>query len=301
MTPSPKKGPYGTLPRRALALSLGLHLATALVEPGGPPPPRGSAPGRAGPSRIRVVRRPPPAAAAEDGGRRQVVETERTGNAPPPGMETRFLGERDQAADRQTAARRVGVFKEAGRGRKDGSDGAAPGAAEARRRARKSISLADLSPAREARRAPASAAPRGSEGGREGVVGEASGNDHIDDVPLGDMTRLNTVKFKYYGFYYRIKKRLEQHWGSEIRKEARRLVRGGGRRRGRRQAVTSLAVMIDRKGNIVDIVIKSPSGVKVFDDAAVRSFNKAGPFPNPPSGILRDGVARVEWGFVVKG
>ena len=58
---------------------------------------------------------------------------------------------------------------------------------------------------------------------------------------------------------------------------------------------------MDSKGNIVDILIKSTSGIQELDEAAMESFNKAGPFPNPPSGMVKNGFATLEWGFVVKG
>ena len=49
----------------------------------------------------------------------------------------------------------------------------------------------------------------------------------------------------------------------------------------------------------MDIVLKSTSGVKELDEAAVESFNQAGPFPNPPKGMLKNGKATIDWGFVV--
>jgi outer membrane biosynthesis protein TonB len=42
------------------------------------------------------------------------------------------------------------------------------------------------------------------------------------------------------------------------------------------------------------------SGIKELDDAAIESFNDAGPFPNPPKGLVVDGKVTIEWGFVVK-
>jgi len=41
--------------------------------------------------------------------------------------------------------------------------------------------------------------------------------------------------------------------------------------------------------------------VKELDDAAIESFNKAGPFPNPPKDLISNsGTAIIKWGFVVK-
>jgi protein TonB len=57
---------------------------------------------------------------------------------------------------------------------------------------------------------------------------------------------------------------------------------------------------LDNKGNILQVRLKSTSGVDELDEAAVESFNKAGPFPNPPREMLKSGKAMIEWGFVVK-
>ena len=59
-------------------------------------------------------------------------------------------------------------------------------------------------------------------------------------------------------------------------------------------------VLLDSKGNIVDVMIQSTSGISELDEAAVESFNQAGPFPNPPKGMIQNGRALIEWGFVVK-
>ena len=66
------------------------------------------------------------------------------------------------------------------------------------------------------------------------------------------------------------------------------------------ERITSLKIKLDSKGNIVNIFVKGTSGISELDDAAIESFNKAGPFPNPPSGMLQNGFALIEWGFVVK-
>ena len=78
------------------------------------------------------------------------------------------------------------------------------------------------------------------------------------------------------------------------------LHRQGKAHRLRRERVTALVVVIDHLGNIVRVRLKSTSGVKELDDAAVESFNKAEPFPNPPHEMLKQGHAEIEWGFVVK-
>jgi protein TonB len=129
----------------------------------------------------------------------------------------------------------------------------------------------------------------------------AQSNDYVEDVPLGEQTHLNTTEFKYYGFYHRIKQKLEQHWGASLQEKMERIYKSGRQVASIDNRITSLVVKLDEKGNIVEVQISSTSGVRELDDAAIESFNKAGPFPNPPKGMMENGVARIEWGFVVKG
>jgi protein TonB len=140
----------------------------------------------------------------------------------------------------------------------------------------------------------------GIKGGTGKKPSRGQSNDYIDDLPLGDMTRVNTKEYRYFGFYDRIRKKLEQFWGSTLKKKARLLYKKGRRFPASVDRITSLKVTIDKKGNIIDIAIQGTSGVAELDEAAVESFNKAGPFPNPPSGLVKNGHADIEWGFVVK-
>ena len=114
------------------------------------------------------------------------------------------------------------------------------------------------------------------------------------------MTRLNTVEYKYYGFYHRIKQKLEQYWGNSIQKKAHALWKSGRRMPASANRITSLEVTLDKRGKIVNVNVKGSSGVRELDEAAIESFNKAGPFPNPPKGMVKNGHARIQWGFVVK-
>ena len=129
---------------------------------------------------------------------------------------------------------------------------------------------------------------------------KSASNDHVKNIPLGDITQLNTTKFKFYGFYHRIKQKLEQHWGNSFDAKAKEIYKSGKRIKGKGDKLTALLVILDNKGNILQVRLKSTSGVDELDDAAVESFNKAGPFPNPPREMLKSGKAMIEWGFVVK-
>lgn len=241
---------------------------------------------------------------------RQIVNSEQTGEKKLD-EKTRFLGESNQFFERQTIARTINTFKEAGRG---GQTGAEKSAAKSEKKkdvinslqGTKEISLSDLAVTRVMNDNVPISAKKGTgktvglQNGKDGVTGFASNNDFIEDIPLGDMTNINTAEFKYFGYYHRIRQKLEQYWGNSLRDKAERLYKSGRRLPASENVITSLTITIDNKGSIVDVAVKGTSGFKELDDAAIESFNKAGPFPNPPSGMLVNGKAEIEWGFVVK-
>lgn len=248
----------------------------------------------------------------------QIVTTENSGRDEKP-VDSRFLSEKNQTFDRQTTASTVGSFKAAGKGKKEGHEGRQKKMArhgsekskkkkvsKVKKKSIKDISFSDLAMGKmeapkDVKENEVQLANLGLENGASGQSGLSANNDFVDDVPLGDMTRLNTIEYKYYGFYHRIKQKLEQYWGNSLREKAEALYRSGRRIPAAENRITSLVIAIDTQGNIVDINVKSTSGVSELDAAAIESFNKAGPFPNPPSGMMKDGVAKIEWGFVVKG
>jgi TonB family protein len=217
--------------------------------------------------------------------------------------ETKFLSERDQYFDRQTIARDTGSFQEPG-----GSEGAGQAqestqAAAVTPPTNRGIRFSDLSIEQHQlefsnfkpeRKVAQEASPGQDQGGR------AQSNDYVEDIPLGDITQLNTQEYMYYGYYHRIRQRLEQHWGSSLQESAERLYRTGRRLPANSQRITGVTVTMDDKGNIIDVKIRNASGVAELDDAAVESFNRAGPFPNPPQGMVVNGRIQIDWGFVVK-
>lgn len=237
----------------------------------------------------------------------------------------KYLSENTQKFQKQMTAKTTGSFKAAGKGRKNGRkvqpqnrptpptplvQKVAKSVKNQKKRgkvSKKNLKFADLavgmtSPKNQPKKkiAATSLAALGIKNGLKGKSGLSANNDFVEDVPLGDMTRLNTVEYKYYGFYHRIKQKLEQYWGNSIQRKAEALWKSGRRLPASKNRITSLEIILDTKGNIVRINVKGSSGVRELDDAAIESFNRAGPFPNPPSGMMKNGLAKIEWGFVVK-
>lgn len=256
---------------------------------------------------------------------KQIVNTEQTGKKIKP-KNAKYLGKTDQTFDRQTVAKSNGSFKVAGLGVKTGADVPTPAKQtgiqkkidEAKKVAKKKvrktpvtmkrtkITFEDLARAqqktmKEMANPSRKLASKGLRNGSRGKTGLAKNNDFVEDLPLGDMTNMNTIEYKYYGFYHRIRQKLEQYWGRNLREKAKTIYASGRRIPASENKITSLRITLDEAGTIVDVHVKSTSGVKELDDAAIEAFNQAGPFPNPPKGMMVNGRAQIEWGFVVKG
>ena len=231
--------------------------------------------------------------------RRQVVETnQKENNENLDKARDVFLGKNNSAVKKNTIAKRIGKFSnERGQASKRVKDKSSRTGAK-----KKSFSLSDLSFNKNLIKPLESKSKKGvqKKDKHSGSLLRSASNDHVKNIPLGDITQLNTTKFKFYGFYHRIKQKLEQHWGNSLMQKAKEIYKSGKRIKGKGDKLTALLVILDKKGNILQVRLKSTSGVDELDDAAVESFNKAGPFPNPPKEMLKSGKAMIEWGFVVK-
>ena len=231
-------------------------------------------------------------------------------------VNSRFLGKTNQFFERQTIAKQVGIFKDAGLGTLHGADLLSNKiqnieSTVVKRQINKTnnlqskekLNLKDLLVNQNMVKqiiASKEAATKGIRSGDRLKIGPSMNNDFIEDVKLGDFTRLNTTEYKYFGFYDRIRQRLEQFWGNSLQEKARKLHARGGRLPAGENKITALKVTIDKKGNITNVSIKNTSGIIELDEAAIESFRQAGPFPNPPKGMMENGYAEIEWGFVVK-
>lgn len=128
----------------------------------------------------------------------------------------------------------------------------------------------------------------------------AATDDRLEDVEKGDRTVLSTREYKYYSYYHRIKELLRQHWKPRVEQKML-LLWNKGKEFGEDELVTRVLVQLDKSGQIRDIARVGSSGVNDLDDAAVESFQRAAPFPNPPKGIIEaDGIVRIRWDFILK-
>ena len=234
---------------------------------------------------------------------KQVVQTDASKKANPP-KDAKFLGKQNTNFERESKARKTGQHKAAGKGSRDAV--ANLSSQKAIQPKSKKVSFSDLGVKKIMRpknmdrsNQRLNQAKKGLKNGQVSQTGLARSSDFIEEVPLGDFTRLNTQEFKFYGFYHRIRQKLEQFWGAKLQEEMERLYRSGRTIASGRNLLTSLVIKMNSKGEIVHIQLNSTSGVQELDEVAITSFNEAGPFPNPPKNMLKDGVATIKWGFAV--
>ncbi|PZR17709.1 MAG: energy transducer TonB [Archangium gephyra] len=129
-------------------------------------------------------------------------------------------------------------------------------------------------------------------------IAGAAPNDYLKDTDEGDGTYLNTRQWKYASFFNRVKQSINQHWnpGDQLR-----LRDPSGQIYGGRDRYTILAVTLDQNGRLKDAYVEKSSGLDFLDLEAVKAFERAQPFPNPPPGLLaQDSTVKFQFGFMLE-
>ena len=223
--------------------------------------------------------------------------------------DAKFLSKNDNSFARQTKNRNIGKFASAAQGIRTASElKEKQNKRIKKKKSAKTLKFSDLAIKKNEtldlkknrKIANKQSAKKGLRAGKANGRALGRSSDFLEDIPLGDFTQLNTQEFEFYGFYHRIREKLEQYWGRNLQEEAEKIFKQGRSIASDNNLLTGLTIKLNSKGRIVDITLNSTSGLKELDDAAIKSFNQAGPFPNPPKGMIKaDGKAVIEWGFVV--
>jgi protein TonB len=125
--------------------------------------------------------------------------------------------------------------------------------------------------------------------------------EYVKGLKEGESTALNTREFVFYSFFERIRAQLDQAWEPILRAELIRHYQSGRRLASDQDHITQLVVYLARSGQVVKVEVLSESGTRLLDEAAIRAFNRAGPFPNPPQGLIGNGQSiRIQWQFILK-
>jgi len=286
--------------RFVLALSASLHLLLILGLYFAPPSAIPSTPKAVF---VDLNALPPAGMPAAQVRKMQISESEQADNKDVP-HDAKYLGERNQTVKEATKAKNVDSFRQ-------GSASAGP-----RGNFGKNLALKDLAPKsmkaepptqneidgwaekkKSQNRELAAGSPHNS-----GAQGErAASNDYLKDVKDGDRTLLSTKEFVYFGYYRRIRQRLEVAWNSKLRAALQAYMSGGRKLASDKDYVTGVVVVLDSNGMITAVQLLQKSGATDLDAAAVDAFNEAGPFPDPPSGLIdQNGEIRITWSFVLQ-
>lgn len=129
-------------------------------------------------------------------------------------------------------------------------------------------------------------------------ISGAAANDHLQDVEEGDGTYLNTREWRYASFFNRVKQSVGQHWNpnAQLRLRDPTLQIYGGRDR-----QTLLQVTLTADGRLKDAWVEKSSGLDFLDLEAIKAFERAQPFPNPPAGLIAsDETVRFRFGFYLE-
>ena len=126
------------------------------------------------------------------------------------------------------------------------------------------------------------------------VAAEGGGapNDDLRDVEKGEGTFLNTREWKYASFFNRVKQAVSAHWDPNGRMQSK-----GNNSIMDRTTVVQVALRPD--GSLVDIFVTKSCGLDYLDQEAIKAFERAQPFANPPAALVENGYIRFTFGFNV--
>lgn len=125
--------------------------------------------------------------------------------------------------------------------------------------------------------------------------------DYVKGIKEGNRTALNTKEYVFFGYFQRIRERLDRAWVPILRERLVKYHYSGRTLASDMNHSTKVLVVLNPHGEIIKVQVLSESGTRDLDDAAVRAFNEAGPFPNPPQGIVdKNGEIQIPWEFILR-
>ncbi len=285
--------------RRPLAISFALHALLFLILLKG----LGPVPARSKPVWIEVEAVPAlrPKSRVADASRNRIVQT-RSEQPAREAPKDAFLGERNQVVERQTVSRdqvtRMG----------DQARASSQPKSPKTRTAQKFPSMtpaASLShlgvPIPEPRSQTLSPEEQLALERQPDRNGRGTPQDYVRGLRGAETTALNTREFIFFGYFQRIRGSLDRAWNEVLRDQLDRYYRKGRQLAANTEHMTRTLVTLDSAGEVVRVQVIEASGTQDLDQAAISAFNRAGPFPNPPKGLLDSaGRIQIRWDFVVR-
>ncbi len=131
--------------------------------------------------------------------------------------------------------------------------------------------------------------------------GQKPGEDYVKGINEANETALNTREYIFFSYFKRIREQLDLAWRPILRTQLEKVYRQGRYIASDREHKTRTLVTLNDRGEIVRVQVLEESGTRDLDSAAVQAFNRAGPFPNPPRGLI-NGKREIEiqWDFILR-
>jgi hypothetical protein len=106
-------------------------------------------------------------------------------------------------------------------------------------------------------------------------------NDLLTET-RSDTLALNTREFLYASYLNRIRRLVNFYWQQNLSN----LSHSQASRLSKPVYTTKVSVILDSFGSVIAVDVTRKSGNRGLDSALVRAYNLAGPFPNPPAGLI---------------
>lgn len=130
-----------------------------------------------------------------------------------------------------------------------------------------------------------------AEKGGQPILNQSMTSNYLPEISIGNDTLLNTKEFAFHTFYIRMKREIEGFWHPDRVLTTNQALHG--------TYITSVTVVLDDQGYLIQTYIYKSSGINQLDHEAVNAIEKASPFPNPPKELLSDdNKVRVNWNFI---
>jgi protein TonB len=127
------------------------------------------------------------------------------------------------------------------------------------------------------------------------------GGQYIAGMKEGEVSALNTKEFVFYSYFERVRQQLDQAWQPLLRLNVLRLTKAGRHLASNADYTTRTLVTLNQKGEILRVQLLEESGTFDLDQAALDALNKAGPYPNPPKGLVDStGSVEIRWDFILR-
>ena len=114
----------------------------------------------------------------------------------------------------------------------------------------------------------------------------------VERLKRGEALKTNAYGLDYGQYYLRMRERLQQRWRPQPTVVPAMY--------NYNEVRVGVAIVLDDKGELLDLEVISPSLFPAYDQAAIDAFKEAAPFPNPPRSIVQDdGKVYVQWNMIL--